>query len=168
MRWIDYFYSEEGIRMLYLGKEGVSYEKDAKGSYDFKPEIVNNIPSGSSFDQVVSKYVPYAGGSLPTLTLEEYFKGGETQPSAKDAAEKLRPFLPKDLWAPFSFTKDEADEKQALEADINSLVNRRTAEFVQGKVSLNEFDKYVAQIEKMGLQKLQGIYEKAYARYQGK
>lgn len=168
MRWIDYFYSEEGIRMLYLGKEGVSYEKDAKGGYDFKPEIVNNIPSGSSFDQVVSKYVPYAGGSLPTLTLEDYFKGGETQPSAKDAAEKLRPFLPKELWAPFSFTKDEADEKQALEADINSLVNRRTAEFVQGKVSLNEFDKYVAQIEKMGLQRLQGIYEKAYARYQGK
>lgn len=98
MRWIDYFYSEEGIRMLYLGIEGESYGKNAEGQYDFLPEIVSNIPEGSSFDQVVSKYVPYAGGSLPTLIMEDYFKGGETQPSAKAAAERLSPYLPDELW----------------------------------------------------------------------
>lgn len=165
MRWIDYFYGEEGIRMMYLGIEGKTYQKDADGNYAFLPEIVNNIPEGSSFDQVVSKYVPYAGGSLPTLTKEEYFKGGETEPAAKRAAEKLQPYLPKDLWAPFSFTAEESAQKQSLEADINSLVNQRTAEFVQGKTSLAEFDKYVAQLKKMGLGDLQGIYETAYDRY---
>ncbi|NHN31281.1 extracellular solute-binding protein [Paenibacillus agricola] len=165
MRWIDYFYSEEGIRMLYLGLEGQTYQKDEKGNYDFMPDIVKNIPEGSSFDQVVSKYVPYAGGSLPTLIMENYFKGGETQPSAKAAAENLRPYLPKELWAPFSFASDESEKKLSQEADIYSLVNQRTAEFVQGKVSLDEFDKYVAQLEKMGLSELQGIYTTAYARY---
>lgn len=168
MRWIDHLYSEEGIRMMYLGIEGVSYEKDQQGNYDFKPEIVDNLPEGSSFDQVVSKYVPYAGGSLPTLTLEEYFKGGETQPSAKAAAEKLSPYLPKELWAPFSFTSEESEQKVILETDIDSLILQRTAEFVQGKVSLDEFDKYVSQVKKMGLEDLQSLYEAAYARYQEK
>jgi putative aldouronate transport system substrate-binding protein len=165
MRWIDYFYSEEGIRMLYLGIEGESYGKNAEGQYDFLPEIVGNIPEGSSFDQVVSKYVPYAGGSLPTLILEDYFKGGETQPSAKAAAEKLSPYLPDELWAPFGFTAEEADEKQALETDIYAMVSQRTAEFVQGKTSLDEFDKYVEQIKRMGLERLQEIYGAAYERY---
>ncbi|CAI6086550.1 extracellular solute-binding protein [Cohnella sp. JJ-181] len=166
MRWIDHFYGEEGIRMMYLGIEGQSYQKNADGNYEFLPEIVGNIPEGSSFDQVVSKYVPYAGGSLPTLTKEAYFKGGETEPAAKAAAEKLQPYLPKTLWSPFSFTTEESEQKQALEADINGMVNQRAAEFIQGKASLADFDKYVAQLKKMGLDDLQKIYESAYARYQ--
>ncbi|MEK3883375.1 extracellular solute-binding protein [Paenibacillus sp. PL2-23] len=165
MRWIDYFYSEEGIRMLYLGIEGESYGKNADGHYDFLPELVNEIPEGSSFDQVVSKYVPYAGGSLPTLILEDYFKGGETQPSAKEAAEKLRPYLPDELWSPFGFTAAEAEEKLAMESDIYPMVAQRTAEFVMGKASLDEFDDYVKQIERMGLDRLREIYTAAYERY---
>lgn len=166
MRWVDHFYSEEGIRMLYLGIENESYRKNADDSYEFLPEIVNNIPEGSSFDQVVSKFVPYAGGSLPTLILEDYFKGGETEPTAKKAAENLRPYLPEELWEPFSFTAEEAAEKQSLEADIHGYVTQRTAEFVQGKASLDEFDSYVTQLEKMGLNRLIEIYEAAYTRYQ--
>lgn len=165
MRWIDYFYSEEGIRMLYLGIEGESYGKNAEGQYDFLPEIVSQIPEGSSFDQVVSQYVPYAGGSLPTLIIEDYFKGGETQPSAKEAAQNLAPYLPDELWAPFSFTMEEAEEKLAIESDINAIINQRTAEFVIGKTSLDEFDKYVEQIKRMGLDRLIEIYETAYERY---
>jgi len=165
MRWIDYFYSEEGIRMLYLGIEGESYGKNAEGQYDFLPEIVNNIPEGSSFDQVVSKFVPYAGGSLPTLIIEDYFKGGETQPSAKEAAKNLTPYLPDELWAPFSFTAEELDEKLAIESDIHSLVNQRTAEFVIGKSSIDEFDKFVEQIKRMGFDRLYEIYNQAYERY---
>lgn len=135
MRWIDHFYSDEGIRMLYLGIEGVTYGANDEGKYDFLPEITENIPEGSSFDQVVSKYVPYAGGSLPTLIMEDYFKGGETQPSAKEAAANLQAYLPEEVWAPFSFTAEESEEKLSLEADIYGMVTQRTAEFVQGKVS---------------------------------
>ncbi|TBL79478.1 extracellular solute-binding protein [Paenibacillus thalictri] len=165
MRWIDYFYGEEGIRMLYMGIEGTTYQKDSSGNYDFIPKLTENIPAGSSFDQVISKYVPYAGGSLPTIILEKYFKGGETQPAAKAAAENLQPYLPKELWAPFGFTAQESADKQSLEADINGLVKQRTAEFIQGKVSIDKFDDYVAQLNKMGLGDLQKMYETAYERY---
>ncbi len=165
MRWVDYFYSEEGTKMLYLGKEGVSYAKKADGSFDFLPEIVNNIPEGSSFDQVVSKYVPYAGGSLPTIIYEDFFKGGETQPVPKAASQALAPYLPKELWAPFTFTAEELERKVVLETDIIGLVDQRTAEFIQGKVSLSEFDNYVKQLEQMGLSELKEIYNAAYSRY---
>lgn len=165
IRWIDYFYSEEGSKMMFLGVEGVSYQQNEDGSYDFLDEIVNNIPEGSSFDQVVSKYVPYAGGALPTIIYEEFFKGGETQPIPKVASANMAPFLPNNLWAPFSFTAEESERMVALETDISSMVKQRTAEFVQGKVSLDEFDGYVEQLNKMGLEELKAIYTEAYTRY---
>lgn len=165
MRWIDYFYSEEGSKMMFLGVEGISYQQNEDGSYDFLDEIVNNIPEGSSFDQVVSKYVPYAGGALPTIIYEEFFKGGETQPIPKVASANMAPFLPNNLWAPFSFTAEESERMVALETDISSMVKQRTAEFVQGKVSLDEFDSYVEQLNKMGLEELKAIYTEAYTRY---
>ncbi|HHX12745.1 MAG TPA: extracellular solute-binding protein [Clostridiales bacterium] len=166
MRWVDYFYSEEGSKLLFLGVEGESYGQKEDGSYDFLPEIVNNIPAGSSFDQVVSKYVPYAGGALPTIIYEDFFKGGETQPIPKEASQNMAPYLPKDLWAPFSFTTEESDRMIALETDIASLVKQRTAEFVQGMVSIDEFDKYVEQLYNMGLEDYKEIYGGAYKRYQ--
>ncbi len=166
MRWIDHLYSEEGIRMLYMGFEGETYAKDANGKYDFLPEIVDNIPEGSSFDQVTAKYVPYAGGSLPTLIMEDYFKGGETQPSAQAASANLRPFIPDEIWESFSYTAAESEEKLTLEADIYGMVRQWTAEFVQGKRSLNEFDSFVSQLERMGLPRLIEIYDAAYQRYQ--
>lgn len=165
IRWIDYLYSDEGARMLFLGFEGETYEQTSDGSYEFLPEIVENIPEGSSFDQVTAKYVPYAGGSLPTVVKEEYFKGGETQPSAQEASANLIPYLPEEVWEPFSFTAEEADEKLTLEADLNGLVTQKTAEFVQGKASLDDFDNYVKQLERMGLDRLKEIYTSAYARY---
>src|SRR5690606_30944799 len=138
-----------------------TYQKAADGSYDFLPEIVENIPEGSSFDQVTAKYVPYAGGSLPTIVTDQYFKGGETQPSAKLASENLLPYIPEEVWETFSFSAEENEEKLTLEADINGLVTQKTAEFVQGKASLDEFSNYVSQLEKMGLEKLKKIYSDA-------
>lgn len=165
IRWIDYLYSEEGARMLFLGFEGETYEQKPDGSYDFLPEIVENIPEGSSFDQVTAQYVPYAGGSLPTIVMEKYFKGGETLPSAQKASANLLPYLPEEVWEPLSFSAEESEEKLTLESDINGLVNQKTAEFVQGKASLDEFDNYVKQLERMGLDRLKEIYTSAYERY---
>ncbi|MFD0958498.1 extracellular solute-binding protein [Paenibacillus chungangensis] len=165
IRWIDYLYSDEGARMLFLGFEGETYEQKPDGSYEFLPEIIENIPEGSSFDQVTAQYVPYAGGSLPTVVTEQYFKGGETQPSAKEASANLLPYVPEEVWEFFSFTAEESDEKLTLEADINGLVTQKTAEFVQGKASLDDFNTYVTQLERMGLDRLKEIYTSAYERY---
>ena len=165
VRWIDYFYSEEGGRFVFLGVEGKSYEQKSDGSYEFLDEIVNNIPEGSTFDQAISKYVPYAGGGIPALQKTEYFKGGETHPGSLKAAQNMVPYTPKEIWSKFNFTLDEVDQKAALESDINGYVNQMYPQFIQGKVPFTEWDNYVAEIEKMGLKDYLELYAKGYERY---
>jgi len=165
VRWIDYFYSEEGGRFVFLGVEGKSYEQTADGKYKFLDEIVNNIPEGSTFDQVISKYVPYAGGGIPALQKTEYFQGGETHPVALKAAEDIAPYTPKEIWSKFSFTLEEIDRKGALESDINGYVDQMVPQFIQGKIPFTEWDNYVAEIEKMGLDEYLEIYTVGYERY---
>jgi putative aldouronate transport system substrate-binding protein len=165
LRWIDYLYSDDGIKMFYMGFEGKTYKKTADGKYEFLDEIVNNIPAGSSFDQVISKYVPYAGGSSPTIVKTDFFKGGETKPVSLAATEKIKPYLPKEIWAPFTYTVEETEKRAILENDINSYIDQMIPKFVQGKEPLSKWDDYVAQVKKMGLDDYMKIYEAAYERY---
>jgi putative aldouronate transport system substrate-binding protein len=167
VRWIDHFYSEEGGRFVFMGVEEKSYEQTADGEYKFLDEIVNNIPEGSTYDQVISKYVPYAGGGIPALQKTEYFKGGETTPISLKAAENMSPYTPKEIWSKFNFTLEEIDRKGALESDINGYVNQMLPQFIQGKIPFTEWENYVAEIEKMGLDEYMQIYTTAYERYIG-
>ena len=166
MKWIDYFYGDEGVKMYFMGIEGVTYQKTADGKYEFLDSITKNIPEGSSFDQVIGKYVPYGGGSLPTITKTEYFQGGEVKPIPLKAALDMAPYTPKELWGPFSYTLEENDRIVALESDILSYVDQMIPQFIQGKASLDkDWDNYIAQLNKMGLEEYMSLYTKAYERY---
>lgn len=165
MRWIDYFYGDEGAKFFFIGIEGKSYMKTPEGNYEFLPEIVNNIPTGSNFDQVISKYVPYAGGGNPAISKPAYFKGGEMEAVSSKAAENMKKYTPKELWGPFSYTMEENDRISSLENDIMSYVNQMAPQFIQGKASLSQWDSYVEQIKKMGLDEYMKIYTAAYERY---
>lgn len=166
VRWIDYFYGDEGAKFVYMGVEGVSYEQVGENEYKILDEIANNIPDGSSYDQVISAYVPYAGGGIPTMSNEVVFKGGEMQPIAYEAAMNMVPFMPEELWAPFSFTPEEVSTRAEIEADLNSYVNTSLAEFVNGTKPLSEFDSYVNEIQNMRLDEYMEIQNAAYERYQ--
>lgn len=165
MRWIDYFYGDEGIKFFYMGIEGKSYKKTADGKYEYLDEIVKNIPAGSSFDQVISKYTPYAGGGNPTIVKPEFFKGGETMPIPTKAVQDIKPYLPKEVWGAFSYTIEESERRAILENDINTYINQMIPKFIQGKEPISKWDEYVAQIKKMGIDEYMKIYEAAYERY---
>lgn len=166
VRWIDYFYGDEGAKLIYMGVEAVSYEQVGDNEYKILDEIANNIPDGSSYDQVISAYVPYAGGGIPTMSNEVVFKGGEMHPIAYQAAMNMVPFIPGELWAPFSFTADELSAKAEIETDLNAYVNSKLSEFINGTTPLSAFDDYVKEIENMRFEEYMEIQKAAYARYQ--
>lgn len=166
VRWIDYFYSNEGAKLVYMGIEGVSYEEVAPGQYELLPEITENIPAGSSFDQVISQYVPYAGGGIPTMSNEQVFKGGEMQPIAYEAAMNMVPFLPDELWSAFSYTPEESAENAEVLADLGAFITQNQAEFIQGTKSFDEFDAFVEEARSMRFEVYEENVKAAYERYQ--
>lgn len=165
VRWIDYFYSEEGATFFYLGKEGETYEKTADGELVYKIAELETMGEGTSFDQVVGKYTPYMGGGNAVYTKSAYFKGGETHPIPAKAADAISPYIPEEIWSLFNYTIEEAERMTELNNDIQTYINQMQAEFITGKKSFDEWDDYVQQIEKMGLDEYLQIYTDGYERY---
>jgi len=166
-RWIDYFYSEEGARMYYMGVEGVSYRKTADGKYEYIPEKVE-VPQGQTFDAIVSYISPYVGGGNPVLILSDYFNGSEMEPVPYKAAHDLLDYTPDELWDYFIYTNEESEEMATLETDLfTNYYNTIMAEFITGLRPINDqtWAEYCSKMETMGLSRYMELYNTGYNRY---
>ncbi|WP_019378110.1 extracellular solute-binding protein [Virgibacillus halodenitrificans] len=164
LRWMDYFYSEEGTKLFFMGVEGETYEKKSDGSIDYVDEIKNS-PEGLTLEQELKDHITWLGGGYPGIVMENYFKGAESLPSSIEAAEGLEPYLIEDIWPKFTYTVDESKEMSALSADIEKYVDEMQDKFITGNIAFSEWDKYVKTIKDMGLEDYMSIEKAAYDRY---
>lgn len=162
-RWVDHWYSDEGIISYFMGIEGVTYEKDENSPGGLKlTDYVLNNPEGINFEQVLAKYVPWAGGANPSVATNEYFKGGETWPASVAAAEGLINYVPEILWTPFSryYSAEESREMSEILTELNTYHAEWRAYFITGQKSLdNDWDEYIKGFEGMRLARYIELYE---------
>ncbi|WP_315970550.1 ABC transporter substrate-binding protein [Paenibacillus sp. PAMC21692] len=165
IRWMDYFFGEEGATLFFMGEEGRTYDKKPDGSLVFK-ESIAQAEGGLTLDQALIPYVTWMGGSYPGFVREAYFQGSETRPEAMASAEKARPYIPSEVWGRFNFTEEESLWMSTAGRDIERYANEAEREFVNGTLPLSEWDTYVSRLEAMGLDQYMNIYEQAYERYE--
>ncbi|PAV30969.1 ABC transporter substrate-binding protein [Virgibacillus profundi] len=163
VRWLDYFYSEEGTRFFYMGVEGETYEKTSDGKFEYVDKIKNS-PDGLTMEQEAAKYFAWIGGFVGIVDAK-YYKGSESTPSSIEAAEKLEPYIPEELWAGFTYTEEENKTLSALGSDIDKYVQEMQDKFITGEVAFSEWDNYVETIKDMGLDEYMEIQQAAYVRY---
>lgn len=166
IRWMDYFYSDEGIRMFFMGWKDETYKEDAEGNVDYVDEIKNN-PEGLNLDQAVGQYLIWPGGYYPGFVTQKYFKGAEGLPTSVENAKKAEPYvIPQDkVWPPFNFTADEQSELTGIQTDIHTYVDEMRDKFIAGNESFDNWDQYVANLQKMGSERYLAIYQSAADRY---
>lgn len=166
IRWMDYFYSDEGIRMFFMGWKDETYKEDAEGNVDYVDEIKDN-PEGLNLDQAVGQYLIWPGGYYPGFVTQKYFKGAEGLPTSVENAKKAEPYvIPQDkVWPPFNFTADEQSELTGIQTDINTYVDEMRDKFIAGNESFDNWDQYVANLQKMGSERYLAIYQSAADRY---
>ncbi|MFE5324017.1 ABC transporter substrate-binding protein [Paenibacillus sp. NPDC056579] len=164
LRWMDYFYSEEGAKFYFMGQKDVTYKEGAEGKMEYVDDITKN-PQGLTQDQALAKYFTWLGGSYPGYVTEKWFKGSETLPEAIATGKKAQPNAVKEIWNNFNFTDAENEIMSSVGKDITSYVTEMEAKFVNGSASFDEWDKYVATVQKMGLDQYMKTYQAAYERY---
>lgn len=163
IRWIDYFYGEEGSRLMRLGVEGETYEIVSEGVFELHEDVINN-PDGLSFPQSIGRYTTWPGGVVPQFIFEEHERARLT-PQCFEGADILQPYIPDEVWR-FTFSLEEQDKLSALQDDIHSYIEEMRVKFVTGDESFSNWDKFVSTVESMGLNELMEIYEAAYQRWQ--
>ncbi|HLQ70833.1 MAG TPA: extracellular solute-binding protein, partial [Bacillota bacterium] len=80
VRWMDYFYSDEGAKLYYMGIEDETYEVDDNGDIDYVDSILD--PEGeTTFEQAIAKQLTWLG-SINGIIKADFFQGGETAPQS--------------------------------------------------------------------------------------
>ena len=160
VRWIDYFYGEEGCKLFFMGKEGETFEMTPEGEYEFL-DVIKNNPDGLTLDQAVGQFTSQPGGGYPGLLTNKFFKGAEGRPESIEGSEKLQPYFPKVIWPSNLYTVEQSEVMSSIGNDIDTYINESMAKFVRGDMSFSEWDNYVAQFDKMGLDQYMEVYKAA-------
>jgi putative aldouronate transport system substrate-binding protein len=158
-RWADFWYGDEGAKLFFMGVEGESYEEKSDG-YELLPKITE----GQSIDEGLKSYAMYLGGGYPAVSSERFFKGVESTPQAAKGSALVSKFAIKDSWPAFTFTNEEADILSSIGTDIDKHLEESRSGFVTGKKSLDDWDDYVEQFQKMGLEDYMKVQRAALDR----
>lgn len=156
IRWLDYFFSKEGSIMFRYGIEGETFYYKEDGLPEYTDEVYND-PRG--YGVAIGDFSPYPGGGSPQY-LTEY--NSIEPPTIVEAQKKLEPYLPEVVYGPPLFDEDTANEVNQIRQDMDTYFDESTAKFINGDLSFDKWDEYVATIENMGLERLVEIYQEAY------
>lgn len=160
VKWLDYLYSEEGSKTINYGKEGVTYEMvDGQPAYtDFIKKSADNIPPR---EMIISNTFHDGMG------LVDYRRFWQISNTSRLEAIDVWQSNNDYAWVlpSVTLTVDEGNMKNDIYPDISVLVEEKTVRYIMGTESMDTYDAFISQIEKMGIQEILNIYDAALARY---
>lgn len=163
MRWVDYLYSYEGATLFNQGPENLLWKYKNKETHE-KEWLP--VPGGVDREEYRGTLTPNYGILTPGMNSSELALGLRSDFDLwidKQNAEKLTP-IAKSPYPNVYLTNEEQTEASALLSDLNTYVKQMEAKFVTGQESLANWDKYMAQIKKMGGDRIAELYQSAYDR----
>lgn len=157
---IDYMYSEEGGHLLAWGFEGVTYEE-----VDGKNQL---IAFEKDADPVRHYYIK------PHVTLPRYgFTEAWAQtfnPQRIVAAEAWSKNVDSSLiYPPFLvFSQEDTNRINDINNDMGSYINDMTNAFIDGSEPLSNFDTYVENVKRYGVEEIVEIYQRTLDDFNAK
>ncbi|KRE64673.1 extracellular solute-binding protein [Paenibacillus sp. Soil750] len=152
MRWVDYFYGDEGSTMLRFGRQGENYE--LKNGIPYYTDAF--LATGNQ-----SKITPYAGGGAPHL-ISDKVASFINPPQVQEAQKKLDPFMPKIRYAAPMFDEQTAQQINILRNDIDKYYEEQSTKFIAGALSFDKWGEFQNTLKKMKIDELQKLYQVAY------
>ena len=174
VKLIDYLYSDDGVMLIYYGREGETYEIQDHGfaKYIYPPDVDDGNPKHNSSDAETA--LMWARGFhffRGAVYAENYqFNPEFFQPAYE--LEQRKMYLDNDSVQPpqpvLAFTPDEWDQVKQIKVDAETVRDEWIVQFVRGIKPLSAWNDYVAQLKKVGVDEWTKIYDAAYARYKAK
>ena len=177
-RWIDYFYTEEGLLAQKYGRENEEW---------YHPDPASGeMGHGEGMDPAPARFnwMPGKGWSetLQNITLNQQgpiwetreFRGAWTadpaaplEPRLIEATKKYLGTEMKEFWPPLMMTKEETDELRVLRTQINDYIHEMNARFVTGDVDIERgWQEFISTLEnQLSAKRYIEICQQAYDRF---
>lgn len=159
IKYMDFWFSETGYLLHGYGIEGVDYEL-VDGEPVITEEAINKPETYPVYMRSIGNYEIGAEGQLDgeLTTMNEQAKDGFELYLNSDV---LVPTFP-----PVVFNEDEADMVARVTADIFPIWEEYQQKAVMGTINVDDtWDKYISDLNAVGLEELMVAYNAAYQRY---
>lgn len=161
-RFLDYGYTDKGVVAWNFGKEGESFNF-VNGVPTLSP-LVTKAAEGIS--NAAKRYTAMTANGISFMSLE--FNKQRNLPFANLVADVCTANTEKAIeyrMPGISATEAEAKEVADLETTINTYVNEMYVNFILGSESLDNYNKYISNLESMGLSRLLKLKQQQLDRY---
>lgn len=156
IRWVDYFYGDEGALFFMFGIEGENYTI-VDGMPKLNDEILN---AEEGFMTALGKIAMVPGLGFPSVLTDET-DSVLASSITKEAAKVLEPYLPEVIYAKPPVSPDDMDRVVAIEQDLVTYRDEAVTKFIVGEWGFDMWDDYCATLEQIGIRELEEIYQKA-------
>lgn len=164
-RYLDYWFSEEGILLASFGKEGVDYTM-VDGVPTFTDDVIVNIPDGWTQSQSIASVNLVSNNYNASVKHDAYYPSTIVADACKEAIEiwsNVGGTAHK--WPKTSYTSDESTEMARYSTNLTTTANEWAMNFVIGAVSFDQWDTYIAEMEALGANEALAINQAALERY---
>src|SRR5699024_6611423 len=169
MRWVDYFYSPEGVDFINKGPAGYLWDwVDAEnGKREYNPDLAE-----SEREEYRGEITPDYGITTPLNGEYEALIeiGAEENPFEDFIAKETEEKINKNGEIAFPqvyLTDEEQDIVKDIEVDLETYVRNSEAEIITSQKELNDknWEEYVSTIENMNLEDYISAHQSAYDRW---
>ncbi len=159
--WLDYAFSEKGSLLYNFGLEGEGYTLQ-----EGKPVFTDTVLNNPDISTETALFL-YKMQSFPQLRYGAYANPGTLRkPAVMEQKIAWTEQCTADLaMPPVTLTADEAKAYSNIMSTANVYRNEMVLKFIMGAESLDKFDSYVKQMDKMGINDAIKIYQDALGRY---
>ena len=153
LKYIDFLFSPEGIEVATWGKEGETFTNE-NGVKKFKDEY-------KGFGDLRTKTGIATMGAHAVLDMKAYDsmnseKMQKAMAKIGDHETKAQPRL--------AYTREENEVISMVGETVKKYQEEQVSKFILGQKSLDEWDAYVAEMKKLGVDKVLDVHRKAHER----
>ena len=166
VKLLDFMIGPEGSDLQNWGIEGKSYTTN-NGKKTFTDEVFHN-PEGFEPTEAVKKYALPTTGMVKVMDFNAWASFELRYPEATEANEIWFKADRSLLIPPLSFNGEESQKLGSIMSEVNTYVKEMWIKFIMGTEPIDNYDKFVATLKKMGIEEAIKIQQTAYDRYQNR
>lgn len=162
VKWIDQAYEPRASLEFAYGPFDHNLKENADGSIS-----IAETPEGMNNNSFRHSEAPGAFG-VYAVTRDQFNKleGGRNEKEKREYLEMYSPYLPKEIYPDILFSEEDLGKLEKFKMDINEGFMKTTvAKFIINGFTDADWNQYVDQMKKMGLDQMMEIYQRNYDEF---
>lgn len=164
IRWVNELYEEKTSMQLQYGPIGLTLEETADGKIKMLDQ-----PEGMTYNDFRYQKAPaIAASAILAETFDNRMIVNENMKIDDEKYLVYAPYLLKEFYpiSSVKFTKEQNDRMSVLKTDIITHIDNMQARWITGDSSIDkDWDAYLSELEKMGVDEMRQLYQDAYDTY---